>query len=653
MSYSKPQICCPNPSCAAPLNDLGNLVCESCKTPMVYRYLWAVGGSAEQIPASSQVGNRYYVTARRIWLDTQPSLPPDIPEDWSDEVIPYLYLYPQRLHVPEVYGFCLPAHDDSPESSIFLLENVPLDAAGILYPTIAEAWSQATAVRQVYWLWQILQLWEPLRAQGVAASLLSADNLRVEGWRVRLCQLYQDADILPKSEQESSQSTQLGLTDLAYLWLGWVEHAQPQVVQPLRLLCHQMQTEAVELVTITHQLNQLLIEQAAQLPLHLKVVGATDTGPERSHNEDACYPLTLNQPAQSDGLMPRLAIVCDGIGGHEGGEVASQIAVQSLKPQVQALLAEVAEQEELVPPELLIQQLEASVRVVNNLIANHNNLQGREERRRMGTTLVMALQVPQRIKTANEDIFTNGHELYLVNVGDSRAYWITPHYCHQLTVDDDVSVREVRMGRALYREALQRPDAGALTQAIGTRDAEFLHPTVQRFLLEEDGLLLLCSDGVSDNELVNRTWQDIAKNVFRGKLSLEAAAQTWLNLANQHNGYDNSSIVLLRCQLSSPISEISLANPALRSGLETTGWSSSSRALLEEDASPPEPSTPEEAVSTPVTPPPSRRLVTWAGSLILLILLGASGLVAWSRLDPQGFRQFRQQVIPAQSDSYK
>ncbi len=159
----------------------------------------------------------------------------------------------------------------------------------------------------------------------------------------------------------------------------------------------------------------------------------------------------------------------------------------------------------------MVQQLEASVRVVNNLIANHNDTQGREDRRRMGTTLVMGLQVPQRLRSASGSLLENSHELYLVNVGDSRAYWITPRYCHKLTVDDDVAVREVRMGRGLYREALQRPDAGALTQALGTRDSEFLHPTVQRFILEEDGLLLLCSDGVSDNELVEQNWAETTR----------------------------------------------------------------------------------------------------------------------------------------------
>jgi protein phosphatase len=54
-------------------------------------------------------------------------------------------------------------------------------------------WTQASAVRQVYWLWQILELWTPLEELGVASSLLVPDNLRVEGWRLRLRELYTDA----------------------------------------------------------------------------------------------------------------------------------------------------------------------------------------------------------------------------------------------------------------------------------------------------------------------------------------------------------------------------------------------------------------------------------------------------------------------------
>jgi protein phosphatase len=605
---------------------------------LVYRYLWAVGKAAERIPVSSQVGGRYYVTARRIWLDTQPSLPPEAPADWSDAVTPYLYLYPYRLHVPEVYGFCIQDGNASDEE-IFLLENVPLDASGILYPTIAEAWSKATAVRQVYWLWQILQLWKPFSELGVATSLLAADNIRIESWRVRLCQLYQDSEVLTNSDGAESA---VGLADLSNLWLSWVGNAKPEVIEPLREICHQMQAEKTDLETITRQLNQLLLEQASQLPLYLKTVGGTDTGPERSHNEDAGYPMTLNQPFQADALMPRVAIVCDGIGGHEGGEVASQLAVQSLKLQVQALLAEIAESEELATPELVIQQLEAAVRVVNNLITSQNDAQKREDRRRMGTTLVMAIQLPQRIKTANGEIAENGHELYLVHIGDSRAYWLSQNHCVPLTVDDNVITREIRMGRALYREAIYRPDAGALTQALGTRDADFIRPTIQRFILEENGLLLLCSDGVSDNELVEQTWAEPAKAVLSGKMPLESAVKAWLELANQHNGYDNATIALLHGHVSSPMSDIVLPKTFAGRSSESE-WSTASKALMEEPETPNQPSE-TESVSTSGSDRTKGSLILSA--FFILLLGGCIGVVAWSRLNPNGFQQFRERIVP-------
>jgi protein phosphatase len=640
MSQPKPQICCPNANCTAPLNPLGSSVCGACGTPLIYRYLLAVGKFAEQIPATSQVGGRYYVTARRIWLDTQPSLPPDVPADWSDAVLPYLYLYPYRLHIPEVYGFCI-QNGELLDEEIFLLDNVPLDPSGILYPAIAEAWTTATAVRQVYWLWQVFQLWQPLAELGVATSLLAADNIRVEGWRVRLCQLYHDTDVLAAA---TDSELALGLADLSNLWLSWVDSAKPELIEPLRSICRQMQAEA-EPGAIAAQLNQLLLEQAAQLPLNLKVAGGTDTGPEREHNEDACYPLTLNQPSQVDGLIPRVAIVCDGIGGHEGGEVASQIAVQSLKPQMQALLSEIADAEEPVAPELVMQQLESAVRVVNNLIASQNDAQQREDRRRMGTTLVMAIQLPQRVKKGGSAFAENGHELYLVHVGDSRAYWLTQRHCYALTVDDNVVTREVRTGRALYHEGIHRPDAGALTQALGTRDADFIHPTIQRFILEENGLLLLCSDGVSDNGLIERTWAETARAVLNGKMSLDTAVRTWLDLANQHNGYDNSTIALLHCHVSSPSPEVLL--PQTSDGRSRgSEWSTASQSLRQEGQE--VTGDPTQTKSSAAKNQATKRALLFLGAIVLLVLVGGLGIITWSRLDPGSFQRFRERLIPLQ-----
>jgi protein phosphatase len=114
--------------------------------------------------------------------------------------------------MPEVYGFC-PETETVQPGTLLLLENVPLDEKGTLYTAIAHAWKDATAVRQVYWLWQLLELWTPLLEQGVASSLLAANNIRVEGWRVRLCQLFNDADVLAASDATTPTA--------APSWLIW------------------------------------------------------------------------------------------------------------------------------------------------------------------------------------------------------------------------------------------------------------------------------------------------------------------------------------------------------------------------------------------------------------------------------------------------
>ena len=558
-SFSEP-IYCPNPSCPEPRNTFGRQHCAACETELIYRYLWAVGPEAEEVPRGQIIADRYFVTAPQIWLESRPDLPPSVPEQLPDAIVPYLHLYPQRLHMPEVYGFCqLPEAEETGKTvDVLLLENVPIDTYGRLYPSILEAWSQTVAVRQIYWLWQMLKLWTPLSEQGMASSLLVPENLRVDGARVRLLQLHQG-------------NFQPTLRDLGDVWSGLVETAKPEVQSRLGEICQFMRRSSMNFEAIVLELNELLLEQAAQLPLHLEVVGMTDTGPQRSQNEDCCYPTAADfqqsKTSGGDKLIPYLTIVCDGVGGHDGGEIASQLAVQSLKALIQNLLAEIAQQEELMTPGMVIKQLQEIVRVVNNVISAQNNEQGKELRQRMGTTLVMALQLPQKVKVkVSEDLRSNNsHELYLVNVGDSRAYWISENSCQRLTVDDDVASREVVLGHSLYWEAQRRSDAGALTQALGTRDADFVHPTIQRFIIEDEGLLLLCSDGLSDNDLVEQSWASYGPAVIKGEMSLEEAVQSLIRLANENNGYDNTSVVMTRYRMSPDKLVLFNSTPALAS----------------------------------------------------------------------------------------
>jgi serine/threonine protein phosphatase PrpC len=646
----------------------------SSSTPLINRYLWVTGSAATSLPVGEQVRGRYQVVAPQIWQDMHPELPPEVLDQLTGNILPYLRLYPHRLHVPEVYGVCQ-LRESVPESVVILLENVPIDPSGQLYPSIEAMWTQASAVRQVYWLWQILELWSPLEELGVASSLLVPDNLRVEGWRLRLRELYTDT-VIDKEPAFATASTDSGasssdvlttetssgvsaalikppvkasLQQLGECWESWCRKASVSVASQLREIAEQLQTEKPSLKAIAFELNQLLIEQAARQPLRLRVAGATDTGPQHDHNEDSCFPLSwdlstdLSQPR--DPLIPHLSVVCDGIGGHEGGEVASQLAVQSIKLQVRALLAELAEDPEIMTPELVTEQLSAIIRVANNLIASRNDEQERESRRRMATTLIMALQLPQIVKMPDGE--GNAHELYIASVGDSRAYWITPRYCQQLTVDDDVATREVRMGRRLYREALQRPDAGALTQAVGTRDAELLRPTVRRFILEEDGLLLLCSDGLSDNNWLEELCVDYPRDIFSGKLSLEAAVRSLIELANQKNGHDNTSVVLTYCAVSPQypavlnLGEIPLGSNSYGFNLETE-FSGSGQAFESGEL------VPSEQTEPAATPSGEwfKVIVGVVGVLLVLLSAGAALLTAQWLINPDGFNKMRDRMFP-------
>lgn len=652
MSSASLQIECPNIHCLHPANALGQTVCDRCQTPLVYRYLWAMGDEVALIAPGSRMGDRYLVTTSQIWLDLQPGRSPDPADSLPEIARPYLHLIAHRLHIPTVFGVYL----QQPNSPIVLLEHAALTPLGQLLPAIEHLWVESLPVRRLNWLWQLLNLWQPLREQGVASSLLHPETVRVEGWRICLRELIPD----------SSEPT---LADLGQCWSRWLNLLAETIgsptdssptgaasstdilLQQLRDLCTLMQSteaEATILQTVKTNLNQLLLEQAAQLPLQVSLASMTATGPQRTHNEDACYPGGAIAPTTTitgERLQPRLGIVCDGIGGHAGGEVASQMAIRSLELQLLTLLAETAEQNGLVSPAVVSEQLKAALRVVNNMIATQNDQQGRELRQRMGTTVVLGMQLPQPVSLPAGT--GNSHELYITHVGDSRAYWITPRYCHLLTLDDDIATREVKLGHSTYRDALHRPDAGALTQALGTREADVLDPVVQRLVVDEDGVLLLCSDGLSDDELVERSWRDVTQPLFKDKASLEKTAQAWIDLANQHNGHDNASVVLLRCQVNPSsfrpeppptplLEEVPAANaPGSTLDQPVEELSESSRALLYDEQPPP------VAQPTSSPPKPSSRQ-RWSVSLLVFIitfLLGGAGVFAWSQLAPDSFQR--------------
>ncbi|HEY9646179.1 MAG TPA: PP2C family serine/threonine-protein phosphatase, partial [Chroococcidiopsis sp.] len=129
------------------------------------------------------------------------------------------------------------------------------------------------------------------------------------------------------------------------------------------------------------------------------------------------------------------------------------------------------------------------------------------------------------------------------------AYWITRWGCHQVTLDDDVASREVRMGYGIYREALRHPGSGSLVQALGMSASSMLHPTVQRFILDEDGVFLLCTDGLSDNDRIDECWEAEILPLLDGKTDVASVSQRLIAIANSRNGHDNVTVGLLHIQV--------------------------------------------------------------------------------------------------------
>lgn len=492
---------------------------------MPNQYLWAVGDGIKDFPAGTLIADRYLFQSNGIVVNTRPDQFPDIPAEISDEIAPYLRLFPYRLHLPVVYGFVPPAKTKRGKE-IWLLEQGPINPLlATLQPRLIDLWQNAPPMRQLNWLWQIARLWYPFKCQAVASSLLNPELLRVEGSLVRLVQLQSD-------------SQKFKLSDLGQLWQQWIPTAHPKIQRFLTQLTQQMIAQELRTSSqLIDQLDQALEICGRSLTRRVEIVAGTDTGPTRPQNEDACYPNTptvVKVPPNADSL----AIVCDGIGGQEGGEVASQLAIDVLRQHLQSVPFSAPNQD----TQSRVSKLKRATNLANDAICQRNDRENRHGRERMGTTLVMAL--------------THAHEIYISHVGDSRAYWISPTGCYQVTLDDDVASREVRLGYALYRDAVQPRSAGALIQALGITNSATLYPTIQRFLLDEEGIFLLCSDGLSDQDQVEKYWRTEILPILNLKVDLSTVRDRLIEIGNTQNGHDNVTVALLHVQVSSSLESL-------------------------------------------------------------------------------------------------
>ena len=260
--------------------------------------------------------------------------------------------------------------------------------------------------------------------------------------------------------------------------------------------------------------------------LRLTWGGATDQGRIRANNQDAMY--------ADSGLF----VVADGMGGHQGGEVAANLAVRTLTN------AERSDRE----------QLREAVAEANRVV--HQTALEEAELHGMGTTLT-TLAVSQEANT---------HQFVILNVGDSRVYRHRDGQLEQLTEDHSYVAELVRRGELDDEAAQAHPYRNMLTRAIGVH-AEV---EIDEWLLEpvSGDRFMLCSDGLT-NELAD---VEIAEQLGFDK-DPSTTAKALVGLANKRGGRDNSTVLIVDVQ----VEVIDPDEPPLSSGTgESQGRTSSS-----------------------------------------------------------------------------
>jgi protein phosphatase len=312
-----------------------------------------------------------------------------------------------------------------------------------------------------------------------------------------------------------------------------IDKLDESVTQPLKVLVDGPQHDDMPTIVLPMQLSGL--EESAR----------TDVGQQREHNEDFFSLSTqITKAERPSGRVVQgrgVYILCDGMGGHAGGEVASQLAVETLQSFFQEYWTtqEAAQSgpgwntlSSQLPPSTIIRK---GIQLANQAIYDRNQDDSRMGNGRMGTTLVLVILC--------------GISVAVAHVGDSRVYRYTrKRGLEQITIDHEVGQREIQRG-VDPEVAYARMDAYQLTQALGPRDESYVEPDVQFMELAEDTLLLLASDGLTDNNLLETHWQTHLDPMMSSQMSLDQGVRQLIDLANEVNGHDNITAIAIRTKV--------------------------------------------------------------------------------------------------------
>ncbi|OIP74831.1 MAG: hypothetical protein AUK48_08970 [Oscillatoriales cyanobacterium CG2_30_44_21] len=267
---------------------------------------------------------------------------------------------------------------------------------------------------------------------------------------------------------------------------------------------------------------------------NIEYAGKTDVGVQRDRNEDDFAIIFQTRSISgsnqiSDRGQRGLFILCDGMGGHDGGEVASTTVVNSIIEQFRPFWIDT------LPGQKKLNEI---ICQANQEVFSKNESGQRESLGRMGTTLVT--------------LAIHDAETVIAHVGDSRIYKVSRSadaepQLTQLTRDHEVLNQLLDMGLDLDT-ALARPDVHQLTQAIGPHPSSRLEPAISYLAIAEPSLFLLCSDGLSDNDLIENNWRSHLLPILNREVDLSTGLDNLMELGNKENGHDNLTAILVLCE---------------------------------------------------------------------------------------------------------
>lgn len=264
--------------------------------------------------------------------------------------------------------------------------------------------------------------------------------------------------------------------------------------------------------------------------VRLDVGWKTDIGRVRQNNEDAVAAI----PGAN------AFVISDGMGGEAHGEVASALAVEMIVAHIQGMqagggMAAAGVAGEHQDPNLTAaarhvpgfspatHALSAALHAANQKI--FETAQKNPSQHGMGATLVAA--------------WVNGHEMSLVNVGDSRAYLVRDDVLEQLTEDHTLVAEQVRRGLITPEQAKRSRVQNVLMRALGVREE------VEADLFEEElkpgDIVLLCTDG-----LTRMVEDEAIATVLKESKDAQGAADRLVALALEHGGEDNVTVLVMR-----------------------------------------------------------------------------------------------------------